>query len=73
MLMMPVALMFVCYALWTYLWRSNKIKTRDVNRWDDPYGPVILTSSLILALVIQFILTVSDELLSSVSSYISFS
>lgn len=58
-IMMPVALLFVCYALWTYLWRSEKIKTRDANRWDDPYGPVILTLSLIIALLVQFILTVS--------------
>lgn len=58
MCLMPIALLFVAYALRTYLVRSEKIKTRDANRWDDPYGPVILTSCLVLALVVQFCLKV---------------
>ncbi len=32
MLIMPVSLLFVVYALRTYLIRSEKIKTRDANR-----------------------------------------
>lgn len=31
-LMLPLALCFVVYAVWTYLWRSERINTRDVER-----------------------------------------
>ena len=82
-LLLPLSLLFIFYALSTYLWRSEKIRTRDNNRylstthydltyisevlqfnrrthfrWDDPYGPVILTVLLILALTIQFVFKV---------------
>eukprot|EP00598_Pedospumella_elongata_P002752 CAMPEP_0184973280 /NCGR_PEP_ID=MMETSP1098-20130426/5134_1 /TAXON_ID=89044 /ORGANISM="Spumella elongata, Strain CCAP 955/1" /LENGTH=726 /DNA_ID=CAMNT_0027495727 /DNA_START=49 /DNA_END=2229 /DNA_ORIENTATION=+ len=53
-LMMPLSLCFIVYAVRTYLWRSDKINTRDVERWDDPFGPLILTFLLILAMSIQF-------------------
>jgi hypothetical protein len=53
-LMMPLALCFVVYAVRTYLWRSERISTRDVERWDDPFGPLILASLLILAMLVQF-------------------
>eukprot|EP01035_Chromulina_nebulosa_P021280 gene21280-27573_t len=33
---LPLALLFIGYALWTFFWRSELIKTRDTNRWDDP-------------------------------------
>jgi hypothetical protein len=32
-LMMPLSLCFVVYAVRTYLWRSDKINTRDVERY----------------------------------------
>lgn len=57
--MLPVALFIIFYALRTYLYRAEKIKTRDADRWDDPFGPIILTSLVILALVVQFIIKVS--------------
>eukprot|EP01038_Epipyxis_sp_PR26KG_P008677 gene8677-11725_t len=60
MSLLPLSLLFIGYALWTFLWRSDKIRTRDVNRWDDPFGPVLLTVLLILALVIQFVIKVID-------------
>lgn len=47
----PVALMFMFYALFTYTWRLNKIKNRDGDRFDDPYGPWMLTIFLSLALL----------------------
>jgi hypothetical protein len=54
MSLLPLSLLFVIYAVWTYLWRSDKIRSRDVGRWDDPVGPVLLTSLLIIALTVQF-------------------
>jgi hypothetical protein len=104
MSLLPLAFLFVVYALWTFLWRrlvlrvrvrdrvrvrfsvnpnpmniypdpnpttnansnpnlnSEKIKTRDVSRWDDPVGPLLLTFSLIVALVIQFFIKLADVL-----------
>jgi uncharacterized membrane protein YfhO len=31
-LMMPLSMAFIIYAVQTYLWRSDKINTRDVER-----------------------------------------
>jgi hypothetical protein len=39
--------------------RQAKIRGRSDERWDDPYGPVVLTAGLIFGLLIQFIITVS--------------
>ncbi len=60
MMLLPISLLFIAYALWTFLWRSERIRTRDVNRWDDPAGPVILTLILISALTVQFFLKLSE-------------
>lgn len=61
-LMMPLSLCFIVYAVRTYLWRSEKINTRDVERWDDPFGPLILTSLLMLAMTIQFYFKICEVL-----------
>ena len=57
-MMLPLALLFVVYALVTFLWRSNMMRNRDSARWDDPFGPVLLTVLLIIALTIQFFMKV---------------
>ena len=59
-LLLPLSLLFIFYALATFLWRSQQIKTRSDLRWDDPMGPVVLTCLLILALTTQFVLKVYD-------------
>lgn len=59
MVMMPISLLFIFYALRIYLIRAEKIRTRDSDRWDDPFGPVILTAVLTMALLTLFILKVS--------------
>jgi uncharacterized membrane protein YidH (DUF202 family) len=60
MSLLPLALLFIMYALWTYLWRSDKIRTRDTSRWDDPVGPLFLSVALVVALSCQFFLKLSD-------------
>lgn len=52
--LLPISLLIIGYALWTYLWRSTKIGTRDATRWDDPSGPIVITVLLIIALCLQF-------------------
>jgi SPX domain protein involved in polyphosphate accumulation/uncharacterized membrane protein YidH (DUF202 family) len=59
-MLLPISLMFIGYALSTFLWRCNQIKTRSDLRWDDPMGPVVLTCCLIVALVVQFVLKLRD-------------
>jgi hypothetical protein len=60
MLLLPVALIFIVYPLSIYVWRNDQIRGREASRWDDPWGPVVITVLLIFALCIQFGLKVSD-------------
>lgn len=60
MTMLPISLLFIVYATRTYLVRSAKIRTRDAERWDDPYGPVLLTFMLVIALSVQFVMKLRD-------------
>ena len=60
--LLPMSLMFIVYALRTFLWRGKLIKNRDATRWDDPVGPILLTSLLIIALVVHFLYTVYNVL-----------
>ena len=53
--LLPICLLIVGYALTTYLWRATKIASRDATRWDDPSGPIVLTSLLIIALTLEFV------------------
>jgi hypothetical protein len=55
LVLLPIALLMICYSVWTYLWRTSKIGVRDAFRWDDPMGPIVITSLLIVALCAQFI------------------
>uniref|UniRef100_A0A6U1R975 DUF202 domain-containing protein n=1 Tax=Cyclophora tenuis TaxID=216820 RepID=A0A6U1R975_CYCTE len=51
-----VALLFCAYALHVFLWRADRIKTRIPGRWDDPRGPLLLGSVLVLVLALNFCL-----------------
>lgn len=62
LMMLPVSLLFIVYAVTTFLWRSVKIRVREAERWDDPYGPVLLTLVLIIALTVQFIVKFYDAI-----------
>jgi SPX domain protein involved in polyphosphate accumulation/uncharacterized membrane protein YidH (DUF202 family) len=56
LLLLPLSLAFCVYALNTYLWRADRIKTRIPGRWDDPYGPIYLGSVLVVVLVANFVI-----------------
>lgn len=60
--LLPMSLLFIVHALRTFLWRSKLIRNRDATRWDDPVGPVLLTSLIIIALVVHFMFTVYNLL-----------
>ena len=52
--LLPISLGFCVYAIYVFLWRVDRIKTRVPGRWDDPRGPMILGGSLVLVLAINF-------------------
>lgn len=55
LMLMPISLGFCLYALHTFLWRSDRIKSRIPGRWDDPFGPMFLGSALVVILTINFV------------------
>jgi len=54
MALLPIALLFIAYALNTFLWRQNQIRSRIPARWDDPIGPLLLGSLVVIVLLINF-------------------
>ena len=52
--LLPISLGFCLYALHTFLWRTDQIKSRIPARWDDPIGPLVLGSTVALVLTINF-------------------
>jgi VTC domain/Domain of unknown function (DUF202) len=56
MAMLVLALFYCLYALYVFLWRADRIKTRIPGRWDDSFGPLFLGSCLALVLSMNFIL-----------------
>mmetsp|Transcript_18164 Transcript_18164/g.39599 ORF Transcript_18164/g.39599 Transcript_18164/m.39599 type:complete len:716 (-) Transcript_18164:348-2495(-) len=52
--LLPISLAFCIYALHVFLWRQDQIKQRIPARWDDPMGPILLGSTVVVVLVIQF-------------------
>jgi uncharacterized membrane protein YidH (DUF202 family) len=55
MSMLPIAFAITIYAVKVYLARGNKIGTRDPGRWDEPMGPVVLSTALIGTLFVLFL------------------
>mmetsp|Transcript_10452 Transcript_10452/g.22132 ORF Transcript_10452/g.22132 Transcript_10452/m.22132 type:complete len:727 (+) Transcript_10452:237-2417(+) len=55
MALLPISLAFVMYALHTFLWRQDQIKNRIPARLDDPFGPLLLGSLVVVVLVINLI------------------
>jgi hypothetical protein len=52
--LLPASLGFCMYALYTFLWRADQIKSRIPARWDDPLGPLILGSTVTVILIMNF-------------------
>lgn len=55
LLLLPISLGFCIYAMHVFLWRADRIKTRIPGRWDDPYGPILLGSSVAIVLACNFV------------------
>lgn len=57
---MPVALLFLLYALYVYQWRAKMIRDKSPGPYDDRYGPVALVAALILTVVVLVIMVGVD-------------
>ena len=57
---LPIALGFIVYAGWTYLWRTELIKEDVVGRLDDYMGPIIIGTMLVFALAVQLAIKIYE-------------
>ena len=58
---MPVALLFLLYALWVYRWRAQMIRDKHPGPYDDDqYGPYVLVAALIITVVTLVIIVGID-------------
>lgn len=56
LLLLPISLGFCIYALNTFLWRADRIRSRLPTQWADAVGPIYLGSILAIVLSINFVL-----------------
>ena len=52
--LLPISMCFILYALSTMMWRSEQIRMRVPGRWDDPFGPWILSVVLCITFGLFF-------------------
>lgn len=57
MVMAPLALVFMLYALYVYRKRSAQILRREAVRYDDQRGPVLLVAMLLILLLVAYVLS----------------
>jgi len=55
LVLLPIALLFDMYALRTYIWRGDQIRSKRSSSWGDPNGPIYITLALIAVLVAQLV------------------
>ena len=56
----PVAMVFIIYALYTYLWRARRIARREPSaRYDDRFGPAVLVLLLLAVTTTSIVLTIA--------------
>lgn len=53
----PLAILFVVYALYTYLWRLDALKKKKNIAYDDRKGPILLVFGLLLAVTATLVIT----------------
>jgi len=60
LVIVPLALVFMIYALVQYHYRTKKLLSREKMRYDDQWGPLLLVVFLILASLTAFMLLVQN-------------
>lgn len=56
-----VAMLTMLYALYTYHWRAKSIRQRGQAGFDDKFGPTVLSITLVIAVVINFVLRITQN------------
>lgn len=56
----PVAILIICYALFTYEWRAKFMRKKQVGFFDDKVGPITLASIVLVTLVAITIMAFID-------------
>lgn len=58
LILAPISILFMLYALWTYIIRARRIARREPSaRYDDMYGPVALVALLVIIAIATVTLT----------------
>ncbi|KAJ1548271.1 vacuolar transporter chaperone [Nowakowskiella sp. JEL0078] len=55
-----VAVLFMGYSLYLYLWRTKMIRARDPGPYDNTTGPIVLVIILMIAIVMNVFLKLRD-------------
>ncbi|KAI8996854.1 negative regulator of cdc42p [Pilobolus umbonatus] len=55
-----VSTVFMVYALYSYYQRADRIKRKDEGDYSDKYGPLVLTSLIIIAVLVNFYIRTKD-------------
>jgi uncharacterized membrane protein YidH (DUF202 family) len=56
----PVAILMICYALFTYTWRARFMQKKQVGFFDDHVGPIALACIVLLTLVAVTVMALID-------------
>eukprot|EP01036_Dinobryon_divergens_P025650 gene25650-34223_t len=60
LLLMPVAISFCVYSLYMYTSRAAMIRRKDPGPYEDRVGPIVLSSMLALAILVNFFVKLYD-------------
>ncbi|CAM9822857.1 unnamed protein product [Chrysoparadoxa australica] len=60
LIILPVAIAFVIYALFQYMKRAAMIRRREPGPYEDTVGPVLLATMLMVAISLNFVVKVYD-------------
>ncbi|KXZ55996.1 hypothetical protein GPECTOR_2g1548 [Gonium pectorale] len=58
----PLAILIMCYALFTYEWRSKFMRTKQIGFFDDKVGPITVAVLVLLTLLTIFTVALVDYL-----------
>mmetsp|Transcript_37476 Transcript_37476/g.80732 ORF Transcript_37476/g.80732 Transcript_37476/m.80732 type:complete len:154 (-) Transcript_37476:71-532(-) len=58
----PLAILIMCYALFTYEFRSKFLRKKQMGFFDDRFGPSIVAILVLLTLCVVFVMAVWDFL-----------
>ncbi len=62
LILLPLSIIYAFYPSYQFIWRTKRIHDRIVDRWDDPYSPLILGGTLVVALTFAWLVRVAEIL-----------